>query len=219
MTKLWFFISVSLVYLQIKRTKTMIEIIEYIKTHGYVRMKELKEAGFHTRNISALVRSGEIEKVKSGLYKVPNYENPEYITSFLDTAKAIPKGVICLMSAVSYYELSTVNPSEVFIAIPLSEKKPKINYPPIRVFYWADRNYYLGINEIKVKGNTIKIYDKEKTICDLFRYRNKLGEDIAFESLKNYLGSKTFDLNKLRTYSQKMRIKTVLQPYIKALIG
>ena len=105
----------------------MNEIIEYIKTRGYVRMKELKEAGFHTRNISALVRSGEIEKVKAGLYKIPYYEKPENITSFLDIAKAVPKGVVCLLSAVSYYELSTVNPSEVFIAIPLSEKTPKLS--------------------------------------------------------------------------------------------
>jgi predicted transcriptional regulator of viral defense system len=107
----------------------MNEIIEYIKTHGYVRMKELKEAGFHTRNISALVRSGEIEKVKAGLYKVPNSENPNYLTSFLDIAKAVSKGVIGLMSAVSYYELSTVNPSEVYIAIPLSEKHLKSIIP------------------------------------------------------------------------------------------
>lgn len=197
----------------------MNEIIEHIKKHGYVRMKELKEAGFHTRNIAALLKSGKIEKVKPGLYKVPNYEGSNYLTSFLDVAKAAPKGVVCLVSAVSYYELSTVNPSEVYIAIPLAEKPPKIEYPPIRVFYWPERNYNLGIEEIRTENGIIKIYDKEKTICDLFRYRDKLGEDIAFEALKNYLQLKTFDLNKLRKYSEKMRIKTVITPYIKVIVG
>lgn len=197
----------------------MKEIIKYIKEHGYVRMKELKEAGFHTRNISALLKNGEIEKVKPGLYKVPNYEGYNYQTSFLDVVKGVPKGIICLMSAVSYYELSTVNPTEVYIAIPLAEKPPKIEYPPIRVFYWPERNYNLGIEEIKTKNGIIKIYDKEKTICDLFRYRDKLGEDIAFEALKNYLQLKTFNLNKLREYSEKMRIKTIISPYIKAILA
>lgn len=197
----------------------MNEIIAHIKERGYVKMKELKEAGFHTRNIAALVKNGEIEKVKPGLYKVPNYEGEDYLTSFLDVAKAAPKGIICLISAISYYELSTVNPSEVYIAIPLAEKPPKIEYPPIRAFYWSERNYNLGIEEIETENGIIKIYDKEKTICDLFRYRDKLGEDIAFEALKNYLQLKTFDLNKLRIYSEKMRIKTVLTPYIKAIVG
>lgn len=194
-------------------------IIQYIKEHGYVRMKELKAAGFHTRNISALLKSGEIEKVKPGLYKVPSFEGQDYQTSFLDVVKAVPKGIICLISAVSYYELSTANPAEVYIAIPLAEKPPKIEYPPIRVFYWPERNYNLGIEEIKTEKGIIKIYDKEKTICDLFRYRDKLGEDIAFEALKNYLQLKSYNLNKLREYSEKMRIKTVITPYIKAIVG
>jgi len=197
----------------------MDEIIKYIKEHGYARMKELKEAGFHTRKISVLLKNGQIEKVKPGLYKVPNYDGHDYLSSFLDITKAAPKAVICLMSAISYYELSTVNPSEIFIAIPLAEKPPKIKYPPIRVFYWPERNYNLGIEEIKTKKGNIKIYDKEKTICDFFRYRDKLGEDIAFEALKNYLRLKDFDLNKLRNYAEKMRVKTILSPYIKAIVG
>ncbi len=197
----------------------MNEIIKYIKEHGYARMKDLKEAGFHTRNISALLENGEIEKVKPGLYKIPEYGGHNYNSSFLDVIKAAPKGVICLMSAVSYYELSTVNPSEVFIAIPLYEKPPKIEYPPIRVFYWPERNYKIGIEEIETSKGIIKIYDREKTICDLFRYRDKLGEDIAIEALKNYLKMKNFDVNKLRNYAEKMRIKTILSPYIKAIIG
>jgi len=182
-------------------------------------MKDLKKAGFHTRNISALLKSGEIEKVKPGLYKIPNYEGYDYHTSFLDVSKAAPKGIICLVSAISYYELSSVNPAEVYLAIPLSEKPPKMEYPPIRVFYWTERNYNLGIEEIKTKAGIIKIYDKEKTICDLFRYRDKLGEDIAFEALKNYLQLKNFELNKLRNYAEKMRLKTILSPYIKAIVA
>ena len=197
----------------------MNEIIRYITKRGYVRMKELKEVGFHTRNISALVKSGDIERVKPGLYKIPNSDGHDYLSSFLDVTKAIPKGVICLISAISYYELSTVNPTEIFIAIPITEKPSKIEYPPTRVFYWTERNFNLGIDEIHTKKGNIKIYDKEKTICDLFRYRDKLGEDIAFEALKNYLQLKNIDLNKLRTYAEKMRVKTILSPYIKAIVG
>ena len=197
----------------------MNEIVKFIKMHGYARMKELKEAGFHTRNISALLKSGEIERVKPGLYKVPSHKEYDNKTNFLDITKAIPTAVICLISAASYHELITVNPTETYLAIPLAQKIFKIEYPPIRVFYWPERNYQLGIEEIKTKMGKIKIYNKEKTICDLFRYRDKLGEDIAFEALKNYLQLKDFNLNKLREYSEKMRIKTILSPYVKAIVG
>jgi predicted transcriptional regulator of viral defense system len=197
----------------------MQNIIKYIKDRGYVRTKELKEAGFHTRNIAELLKRGEIVRVKPGLYKLPNFGDSDYLTSFLDVTTAIPKGIICLISAASYYELTTSNPSEIFVAIPLAEKPPKIEYPPIRVFYWSERNYFVGITEIETEKGSIKIYDIEKTICDLFRYRDKLGEDIAIEALKNYLRQKSFDLIKLKNYSERMRIKTVIQPYIKAIIG
>ncbi len=199
----------------------MKKIKEYIESQGgYAKMGDLRKAGFQTRDIKALVDNGEIEKVKSGLYKVWSaVDDSKLNPSFIDVCRAFPKSVICLLSAVEYHELSTVNPTQVYAAIPKAEKPPQIEHPPVNFYYWEKPIYEEGIIEIKTASGIVKIYDKEKTICDLFRYRDKLGEDIAIEALKNYLKLKSYNLNKLRNYAEKMRIKKTITPYIKAIVG
>jgi len=199
----------------------MKSIEEFIKSkNGYAKMSELRDAGFHTRDIKALVDNGVIEKVKAGLYKLSSaVDSSKLNPSFIDICKAFPKSVICLISAAEHHELSTVNPPQIYAAIPKSEKPPTIEYPPVNFYYWGKPTYGEGILEIKTNSGIVKIYNKEKTICDLFRYRDKLGEDIAIEALKNYLQLKNFNLNKLRAYAETMRIKKVITPYIKAIVG
>lgn len=199
----------------------MKSIKEYIKSKGgYSKMSELREAGFQTRDIKILVDNGIIEKVKSGLYKAISDNNEGKLNpSFVDVCKAFPKSVICLLSAAEYHELSTVNPPKIYAAIPRAEKPPQIEYPPVNFYYWEKSIYEKGIIEITTDNDVIKIYDKEKTICDLFRYRDKLGDDIAIEALKNYLQLKNFDLIKLRDYAKITRVKGVITPYIKAIVG
>lgn len=199
----------------------MNEIIKYIKENGgYATMGELREAGFHPRDIRKLVDENIIEKVKAGLYKIwESIDDSKINPGFIDVCRANKKAVICLSSALAYHELSTINPAQIYAALPRDEKAPKISFPPIKFFRWKDDMYEQGIDKIKTKSGIVKIYNKEKTVCDMFRYRDKLGEDIAFEALKNYLSLKEANLNKLREYSVKLRIKTVLQPYIKAIVG
>lgn len=199
----------------------MDKIIQYIRGNGgYATMKEMKERGFQTRDIKKLVESNQIEKVKPGLYKIwESVDDSRINAGFIDICRANDKAVICLSSALSHHDLSTINPSQIYAALPKAEKPPKISYPPVRFYYWDKSIYETGIDKIKTKSGIVKIYNKEKTVCDMFRYRDKLGEDIAFEALKNYLNLKEADLNKLRKYSEKLRIKTVLQPYIKAIVG
>lgn len=199
----------------------MNNIIQYIVNHGgYATMKEMKEQGFQTRDIKKLVETNQIEKVKPGLYKIwESVDDSKVNPGFIDLCKGNSRIIICLISAVEYHGLSTVNPSQIYAALPRDEKAPKLNYPPVKFYRWKGIMYEQGIENIKTKSGIVKIYDKEKTVCDMFRYRDKLGEDIAFEALKNYLNLKEADLNKLRKYSEKLRIKTVLQPYIKAIVG
>jgi predicted transcriptional regulator of viral defense system len=199
----------------------MKRIIDFIKSNGgYAKMNQLREAGFQTREIKKLVDDGKIEKVKSGLYKIWDFIDGETVNpSFIDVCKASPSSVICLISALDYHELSTINPSSIYAAIPKSKKPPVINYPPIKFYFWENLIYKIGIMKIKTTSGVVKIYDKEKTICDLFRYRNKLGEDIALEALKNYLQLKDFKIKKLNEYADKMRIKTIITPYIKAILA
>lgn len=199
----------------------MDKIIKYFNSnHGYARMKDLKNQSFHPRNIADLLKEGIIEKVKPGLYKLVNFNFDQSINrSLIDICNAVPQGIVCLSSALSFYGLTTFNPSEVLIAIPNSWKPHKIIYPPVKFYFFRDRFYSTGILRIKTDGKEVRIYNKEKTVCDMFRYRNKLGMDIALEGLKSYLKLKEANINKLRKYAEICQVKTVMIPYVKAIVG
>lgn len=199
----------------------MDKIISILNRHnGYARMKDLKNASVQIRDVANLVHKGIIEKIKPGLYRLAELQQVDGIPiSFIDVCQAIPKGVICLLSALEFFNLTTFNPSEVYIALPHSAKAPKIEYPPVRCFYFRDRFYEFGIQSIKSKPGVIRIYDREKSLCDMFRYRKKLGEDIALEALKNYLKLKEANVNKLLDVAVRCQVKTTMVPYLKVLIA
>jgi predicted transcriptional regulator of viral defense system len=199
----------------------MNKIVAHIKKlGGYATMKELKAASFYSRDISNLLKEGAIEKIKPGLYRLS--ELPVKVTfreSLVDVCRAVPEGVICLSSALEYHSLTTFNPSEVSIAIPHASRAPRVMNPPIKTYFFRSRFFTQGIETHKAKAGVIRVYVKEKTICDMFRYRNKLGEDLAIEGLKNYLRSKDANLKVLQDYAVKCQVKTILIPYLRALVG
>lgn len=187
---------------------------------GYAHTKELKKAVFKTSDIKSLYEAGKLEKIKPGLYRLSDLDYPDTVSlSFVDVAKAMPDGIICLISALSYYDLTTFNPSEIYVAIRNHSYAPKIFYPPVKVFYFRERFYEPGIEIVKTRYGNVKLYNREKTVCDMFRYRNKLGEDLALEGLKNYLASQYADLYTLRQYAKICQVKSVVFPYLKALVG
>ncbi|MBA4313541.1 MAG: Abortive infection protein AbiEi [Chlorobiaceae bacterium] len=197
----------------------MDQIVRFFKKHGgYGRMQDMKVAKIHTRDIAKAVSNNLIEKIKPGLYKLIDYPWNEN-SSLIDICHANKATVICLSSALRYYNLTTFNPSEVTVAVPHNTDRFKIKYPPIRVFYFPNAFYSPGIEKIQIKSGTIRVYNKEKTVCDMFRYRNKLGIDIALEGLKSYLKLKEANINKLSKYAEVCQVKTVMMPYVKAIVG
>lgn len=180
-------------------------------------MKNLRNNGFQTRNIKKLLNIGYIEKIKSGLYKYSKFGANNEVS--IDVSKAVSRGIICLISALNSIILVLSITKKIYVAIPHSAKKVKIDYPPVKFFFFRKRFYEVGIENIKTKFGTFKIYDAEKTICDMFRYRNKLGEDLALDGLKNYLKRKDADINKLWKYTIKTRVKTIINPYLKAMVA
>jgi predicted transcriptional regulator of viral defense system len=197
----------------------MDSITEYIKSSGgYARMKELRAAGFQTREISALVDQGRIERVKPGLYRLTEYGASGEHAGLVEVCRAVHRGVICLLSALDFHSLTTFNPSEVHVAIPHGAKPPRLFYPPMKPFFFRERFYTPGIEFVRIPAGEIRVYGKEKTICDMFRYRRKLGEDLAIEALKQYLKLKDANLSRLLKYAAICQAKTVMMPYLKALV-
>jgi len=186
---------------------------------GYGTMRDMKAASIQTREIAELLQDGTIEKIKPGLYRLASHSKEyPFRSTLIDVCEAMPKGVICLLSALDYHELTTFNPSEVYVAIPHADKPPKMKYPPIKTFFFRERLYAPGVIRVRTGNSIVRVYNKEKTICDMFRYRYKLGENLAFEALKTYLRRKGADLNALQKYAEICRVKTVLLPYLKALV-
>ena len=185
--------------------------------NGFARTKDILAAGIHRRDIRRMREEGKIIRVKRGLYRlaeIPLISNQ----GFIDLARAVPKGIICLLSVLSYYELTTFNPSIISMAICRGSREPKIEYPPVEFYHFSKKQFEAGINEIKIKGHEIRIYCPEKTICDCFRYRNKLGIDMAKEGLSEYLKGKDRNLEKLLEYAEICRIKTLLETWLNAMI-
>lgn len=198
----------------------MEKLLKIFNNHyGYAKMQELRNNGVQTRTIAEAIKNGVIEKIKPGLYKLKDYPWDEH-GSFVEVNQANTKAVICLTSAAEYHELTTFYPSYITVAVPHNTPKFKLDYPPIKVYYFIDRYYSPGIETLKTKSGIIRIYNKEKTICDLFRYINKIGEDIAVESLKTYLQNrKERNIPKLIEYAEICRVKKKIEPMIKAILS
>lgn len=185
--------------------------------NGFARTKDILAAGIHRRDIRRIRDEGWIIRVKRGLYRlseIPLISNQ----GFIDLARAAPEGVICLLSALSYYEFTTFNPSIISMALCRGSRKPKIEYPPVEFHHFSKKQFEAGIDEIKIKGHKIRIYCPEKTICDCFRYRNKLGLDMAKEGLSEYLKRKDRNLEKLLEYAKICRIQSLIETWLNAMI-
>ena len=197
----------------------MLDILSIMtKNKGYARLEEFKKESIHSRIIAKAVADGIITKIKPGLYKLVDYTWDE-LSNFADISLANKSAVLCLASASEYYGLTTYTPSIVSIALPHNSINFKLDYPPVKVYYFSETQYKTGLDKIKTDSGIIKIYNQEKTVVDLFRYKNKLEEDIFIESLKNYLKNSNRDINKLTEYSTILKVINKILPYIKAITG
>lgn len=187
------------------------------QNNGYARMKDLKLAGIHTRTIAGAVQSGNIIRIKPGLYKLADFYQDEF-SGFVDVCAANSKSIICLVSAAEYYELTTFNPAKISAALPDNAAKPRAYTLPVKFFYFRGVHYTTEIKSVKAKSGIFRIYSVEKTVADLFRYYNKIGSDIALEVIKNYLKRKDKDINKLIKIGESCGAKKLNQ-VLEALLG
>jgi len=189
----------------------------FLKNNGYARMHDLKSAGLHTREVASAVQQGIIEKFAPGWYKLSNYNWDEF-SSFTDLTVVRRDTVICLESAAEYHGLTTYNPPVVTAAIPRGTRKFSLIYPPVRIHFFSQDQYKTGI--LKAQGNSgeFSVYSMEKTIVDLFRYRNKTGYDLILETLRSYLNRKDRNINLLTEYAKQFRIYNEIFSYIQAMM-
>lgn len=159
---------------------------------------------------------GLLIRESRGLYRLADSEplaNPDIVQVSL----LIPKSVIFLLSALYFYGYTTQIPRQVYIALPQEIKKPRLKYPPIKVFYRDKTQYSSGIEEHKTDGVAVRVYTREKTITDCFKFRNQIGKEIAVEALKDYMGETNPKIDKLMRYAKINRVENLIRPYIESL--
>ena len=194
------------------------EVIEnYNKTGGTISTTELKNSGLSAFNIDKLIKAGTIERTRRGLYRIP--EKAQEMSELIEVVRSAPQGVICLLSALSWHELTTHIPKEYSLAIPNKARKPVLpDYPPIQIYYFAPMRYTTGQMTVNVDGYPVKVFDKEKTLCDIIYYRNKIGQDIVREALDIYLRNKDKKIQKLMQYADILRVSATMKKYLEVLI-
>ncbi len=181
-------------------------------------MSEAMSLGIHRRELYILRDKGELEVISRGLYRLREMPEPS-LPDFIPVAKKIPNGVICLISALSFHEITTQIPHFVYVAIPSTAHKPAISYPPMRYFWYSKKLLASGIEEHRMDGCSIKIFDVEKTLIDCVKFRNKIGMDVVLEALKMYWHSKKTNLDKLFEYAKLFRVEKILKPIMEAIVS
>jgi len=182
---------------------------------GIIKTKTLNKNGFTSRDISHLLSEGVLEKIKQGHYieKERNVSDMEIVT------KLIPMSVLCLFSAVEHYELATVNPSAICVAIPRGVTCPTLpSNLFVQIYHMTSRHFEAGITEVEAGKAILRMYDVEKTVCDCFKYENEVEKGIALEVLKNYISKKNCNVQKLLEYAKLLGKKKTIYPYVEALI-
>jgi hypothetical protein len=186
-------------------------IQKFKANQGWLRSKDFGYQPLVYAMLNQMIENHEVEKVKNGLFK---YLQTNTYNELEDIAKYYPNAVLCLFSAWHHYELSTTISHQHHLAVPHKANPAKIDYPPVKFYYWSDKQYQLGV----LQEDKFKIYDREKSVCDAVKFRNKIGEEITYEVLRNYIQSKSRNLEKLMSYAKKMRIEKIITPMLKSML-
>lgn len=170
---------------------------------GIANAKELLEEGVSYYQINQLLEEGQVIKIKRGLYQLGYFP----VSEMAEVARIVPKGIYCLLSAAAYYELSTFVSSEYHLAVPKKYKVVLPEYPSIKLYYWMENRYSLDVQQVKVEEQMVNMYDIEKTVCDVIRYKKKVGLDTMKEVLRTYLAKKNRNLDRLGNYAGMLGMK------------
>lgn len=189
----------------------------FSKNSNILRMSEALRLGIRKPVLYDMLSEGLIVREERGLYRLtksPTLSNPDFVKISL----LVPKAVICLTSALYFYNLTTQIPSSVFIALPRNIRFPKVAYPPLDVVWLSPKIYTAGIDIQVLDGVDVRIYDPEKTLADCFKFRSKIGIEIGIEALRDYVKNYRPNVGKIMEYARMNRVERIIRPYLEAFV-
>ncbi|MCH8846809.1 MAG: type IV toxin-antitoxin system AbiEi family antitoxin domain-containing protein [Proteobacteria bacterium] len=193
------------------------KVLNLARERGVLHTRDLNDYGIQREYLSRLCKQGRLIRVGRGRYVLPDMEISENYNLAL-VAKAIPRAVISLLSALRFHDIGTQSPFQVWIAIQNRAASPRIDNPTVRIFRFSGEAFSEGIEEHNVDGVNVKVYNPAKTIADCFKYRNKIGLDVAIEALRDGWQQKKISMDELWKYSKICRVSNVIKPYLESLM-
>ena len=190
--------------------------IRLIEKLGLARPRELEAHGVSRAQIARLVSDGLVLRQARGIYVVTRHAPTEAHT-LAQVAKRVPDGVFCLLTALRFHGLTTQSPAEVWIALAEKARRPRLDYPRLRVARFSGHALTEGVQEHRVEGVRVRVYSAAKTVADCFKYRNKVGVDVAVEALRDFSRKHRGGANDLARFARICRVSRVMQPYLDAI--
>jgi predicted transcriptional regulator of viral defense system len=192
--------------------------VAIFKKHGGIlRTAQALHAGIHPSTLYTMRDVGTLEVVSRGVFRLAGSEplgNPDLVT----VATRVQSGVICLISALAFYEITTQIPHEIHVALQRGAEIPRLEYPPIKIYWFKDQAFTAGVETHKLDGVDIRIYCPEKTLADCFKFRNKIGLDTAVEAVRFYRERRSVNVDALMHFAAICRVEKVMRPYLEAIL-
>lgn len=183
---------------------------------GIVSTKDVEGAGIPRAYLSRLCAKGTLQRVDHGLYTLPEPDATEHLP-LIEVSKRVPKAVVCLISALSFHEITTQIPNEVWIAVPRGGWRPAFAYPPLNVTHVSGQAFAFGVQTHRLRGVPVNIYSPAKTVVDCFKFRSKVGLDVAIEALKESWRQRKTSMDEIVEAAAVCRVSKVIRPYLEAV--
>jgi predicted transcriptional regulator of viral defense system len=200
-----------------KRSDNAKLILKLVRVRGVVSSGEVRSKAIHHEYLRKLCAEGKLVREGRGLYILPDADITVH-HGLAQASKAIPKGVICLLSALRLHEIGTQAPHEVWMAIDRRAAHPRVKHPKMRIVRFSGEALTEGIEERRVEGVAVRIYNPAKTVADCFKYRNKIGLDVALEALRDVICERKASTDELWRYAKICRVANVIRPYMEAIL-
>ncbi len=192
------------------------KILDLAAERGLIRPRDLTERGLPTVALTRLVRQGRLQRVGRGLYSLPDRPVSEH-NGLTEVARKHPQAIVCLLSALRFHDLTTQSPFEVWLAIPNKARAPKMDYPPLRIVRFSGEALTVGVEDHVIDGVPVRVTSVARTVADCFKFRNKIGLDVALEALQEAWRAKRVSMDELWSYATLCRVANVMRPYMESL--
>jgi len=194
------------------------QVVDLAREKGLLRPRDLADVGIPRQYLRMACDRGLVERVARGLYRVPGQIMSEH-ASLAEVCKRAPSGVICLLSALSFHELTTQIPPIVYLALDEKAHSPKIQTVGVQIFRFSGKAFTEGVEQHRIEGVEVHVYCPAKTVADCFKYRNKIGLDVAIEALRDCLAQRKTKVDDLVQFGGICRVERVMKPYMEAMLG